>query len=104
MSAASSARRTTSWRTASGAERLAARGILWAPDFVVNAGGVIFLSMMSERRATAEATQERVERIGDTVARDLRAADERGITTLRGRRGAGARAPAGTSERIETLR
>ncbi|ANF31437.1 glutamate dehydrogenase [Leifsonia xyli] len=66
----------------SGAERLAARGILWAPDFVVNAGGVIFLDMMSEPGVTAEATQERVERIGDTVAEIFRAADEHGVTTL----------------------
>ncbi|MDR6971413.1 Glu/Leu/Phe/Val dehydrogenase dimerization domain-containing protein [Leifsonia shinshuensis] len=66
----------------SGAERLAARGILWTPDFVVNAGGVIFLDMMGEAGVTAEATQERVERIGDTIAEIFRAADERGITTL----------------------
>lgn len=66
----------------SGAERLAARGILWAPDFVVNAGGVIFLSMAGEPGVTAEATQERVERIGDTVAEIFQAADQRGVTTL----------------------
>jgi leucine dehydrogenase len=65
----------------SGAERLAARGILWAQDFVVNAGGVIFLDMMGEG-VTAEATEERVERIGDTVAGIFRTADEHGITTL----------------------
>ncbi|SDH55718.1 leucine dehydrogenase [Leifsonia sp. 98AMF] len=66
----------------SGAERLAARGILWAPDFVVNAGGVIFLSMAGEPGVTAEATQERVERIGDTVAEIFQGADQRGVTTL----------------------
>jgi leucine dehydrogenase len=65
-----------------GAARLAARGILWAPDFVVNAGGVIFLSMMNEEHPSAEATRERVERIGDTVTEIFEAADERGITTL----------------------
>jgi len=66
----------------SGAERLAARGILWAPDFVVNAGGVIFLSMAGEPGVTAEATQERVERIGHTVTEIFHAAAERGVTTL----------------------
>ncbi|MBO1740414.1 Glu/Leu/Phe/Val dehydrogenase family protein [Leifsonia sp. TF02-11] len=66
----------------SGAERLAARGILWAPDFVVNAGGVIFLSMMNEESPSAEATRARVEAIGDTVARVFDVAAERGITTL----------------------
>lgn len=66
----------------SGAERLTARGILWAPDFVVNAGGVIFLSMMNEEHPSAEATRERVERIGDTVAEIFAVAEARGITTL----------------------
>jgi leucine dehydrogenase len=66
----------------SGAERLAARGILWAPDFVVNAGGVIFLAMMNEEHPSAEATRERVEAIGDIVARVFDVAAERGITTL----------------------
>lgn len=66
----------------SGAERLAARGILWAPDFVANAGGVIFLSMMNGENPSAAETQERVERIGETIARVFEVADERGITTL----------------------
>ena len=66
----------------SGAERLASRGILWAPDFVANAGGVIFLSMMNGDATTAAATQERVERIGDTVGQIFDVAAERGITTL----------------------
>ncbi|MFF1634409.1 Glu/Leu/Phe/Val dehydrogenase dimerization domain-containing protein [Leifsonia sp. NPDC058248] len=66
----------------SGAARLAARGILWAPDFVVNAGGVIFLSMMSEDEPSAGATQQRVEQIGDTITEIFAVADQRGITTL----------------------
>jgi leucine dehydrogenase len=66
----------------SGAERLAARGILWAPDFVVNAGGVIFLSMMSEKHPSAAATAERVEQIGDIVTNIFEVAEQRGITTL----------------------
>ncbi|MFJ3393421.1 Glu/Leu/Phe/Val dehydrogenase family protein [Leifsonia aquatica] len=66
----------------SGAARLAARGILWAPDFVVNAGGVIFLAMMNEEQPSAEATAERVDRIGDIVAEVFAVAEQRGITTL----------------------
>ncbi|MDQ1583016.1 MAG: leucine dehydrogenase [Microbacteriaceae bacterium] len=66
----------------SGAARLAARGILWAPDFVVNAGGVIFLAMMNEENPSAAATRQRVEEIGDTTAQIFREAKERGVTTL----------------------
>lgn len=64
------------------AELLRERGIAWAPDFVVNAGGVIFLDTLTRPGASAEATRERVERIGDTVAQIFENADERGITTL----------------------
>jgi len=65
-----------------GAEALAARGILWAPDFVVNAGGVIYLSMASEPDADPAAIDARVEAIGDTIAAIFRAAEHNGTTTL----------------------
>ncbi|HEY4153364.1 MAG TPA: Glu/Leu/Phe/Val dehydrogenase dimerization domain-containing protein [Pseudolysinimonas sp.] len=65
-----------------GAEALAARGILWAPDFVVNAGGVIYLSMASEPNADAAAIDARVAAIGDTVATIFREAEQNGTTTL----------------------
>jgi leucine dehydrogenase len=65
-----------------GAEALAARGILWAPDFVVNAGGVIYLSMASEPNADAAAIDARVAAIGDTVATIFREAEHNGTTTL----------------------
>ena len=65
-----------------GAVQLAARGILWAPDFVVNAGGVIYLSMASEPNADAAAIDTRVAAIGDTIAGIFREATARGITTL----------------------
>jgi leucine dehydrogenase len=65
-----------------GAEALAARGILWAPDFVVNAGGVIYLSMASEPNADAAAIDARVAAIGDTIATIFREAERNGTTTL----------------------
>jgi leucine dehydrogenase len=65
-----------------GAERMRARGIVWAPDFVVNAGGVIFLDTLSRPGASTEMTQRRVESIGDTVAHIFADARERTITTL----------------------
>ncbi len=65
-----------------GAEALDARGILWAPDFVVNAGGVIYLAMASEPNADLDAVAARVDAIGDTVAQVFTDARRQGITTL----------------------
>jgi len=64
-----------------GAARLAARGILYAPDFVVNAGGVIYLTMAAEG-ASRRAIDERVRGIGDTLRLAYRDAGLRGITPL----------------------
>ena len=54
-----------------GAALLRERGILWAPDFVVNSGGVIFLALASEPDPDPEAIAARVDAIGDTIAGDL---------------------------------
>jgi len=66
----------------SGADRLAARGILYAPDFVVNAGGVIYLDLEAKRLGTRAEIMERVARIGDTLSRIYDEADSAGITPL----------------------
>ncbi|MDR6867378.1 leucine dehydrogenase [Microbacterium resistens] len=66
----------------SGAERLAARGVLYAPDFVVNAGGVIYLDLEAKHLGTREEIMDRVSGIGDTVRRILDDAATRGITPL----------------------
>ena len=63
------------------AERLAARDVLYAPDYVVNAGGVIHLvsyEMLDE--ADAEV-QERLRAIGDTLGEVFRRAEADGIST-----------------------
>ena len=50
------------------ADLLAARGILWAPDFVVNAGGIINISVELEPEGYAPARARiRVRGIGDTL-------------------------------------
>ena len=60
------------------AELLAARGILWAPDFVVNAGGVINLAVELRPEGYDAAVARRQARaIGDTLAQVLDAADTR---------------------------
>jgi leucine dehydrogenase len=65
------------------ADLLAARGILWAPDFVANAGGIINISVELEPggydRARARA---RVAGIGDTVRRVYDDAAGAGLTPL----------------------
>jgi leucine dehydrogenase len=65
------------------AELLARRGVLWAPDFVVNAGGIINIAVELEpdgydlRRAG-----ERVRGIGDTLRRIFDDAHATGATPL----------------------
>ncbi|MER3390714.1 MAG: Glu/Leu/Phe/Val dehydrogenase dimerization domain-containing protein [Microcella sp.] len=64
-----------------GAAQLAERGILYAPDFLVNAGGVIHLALMAEG-ATSVVLDARLRAIGDTLARVLDAAEAEGVTPL----------------------
>lgn len=64
-----------------GAQRLAERGILYAPDFVVNAGGVIHLSMTADG-ATDEQIEERVREIGSTLSHVFESARGAGVTPL----------------------
>ncbi|MEA2304103.1 MAG: leucine dehydrogenase [Solirubrobacteraceae bacterium] len=62
---------------------LVERGVLWVPDFVANAGGIVNIAVELEpggydpRRARA-----RVREIGDTVRAVLDAADADGLTPL----------------------
>lgn len=65
----------------SGATRLQERGVLYAPDFVVNAGGVIYLTLAAEGVAQAEI-DSRIRAIGDTLARVYAEAASSGTTPL----------------------
>jgi len=65
----------------SGAAQLAQRGILYAPDFLVNAGGVIHLALAAEG-ATSVVLDARLRAIGDTLARALDTAQADGVTPL----------------------
>ena len=65
-----------------GADRLAARGILYAPDFVVNAGGVVYLDLEAKRLGTRAEIMDRVAGIGDVVRALFDDAEARGITPL----------------------
>jgi glutamate dehydrogenase/leucine dehydrogenase len=65
--------------TETDAKRLMSRGILYAPDFVVNAGGLINVSDEIHGYRVERATA-RVERIYDNVLRVLHTAHERNMT------------------------
>jgi leucine dehydrogenase len=65
------------------AELLAARGILWVPDFVANAGGIVNIGVELEADGYSEARAEpAVRAIGETVRRLLDDAEARGTTPL----------------------
>ena len=62
---------------------LAARGVLWAPDFVVNAGGIINISVELEPEGyDAHRAGRLVRGIGDTLRRIFDDAADREVTPL----------------------
>ena len=63
------------------AERLVEREILWAPDYVINAGGIIHLASLEMLGEDEAKRDERVQGIGDTLAEVFRLADAEGIST-----------------------
>jgi leucine dehydrogenase len=64
------------------AELLAARGIVWAPDFIVNAGGVTYAVAVSlDGVSPADATAQ-VHAIGDRLDTVLTQARESGVSPL----------------------
>lgn len=61
---------------------LVERGILWAPDFIVNAGGVVYgVAVSLDGRSGLEALAE-VEAIGDRLSSVFDRAGERGVPPL----------------------
>lgn len=66
-----------------GGERLAARGILWAPDFVANAGGALYAILREAERCDADTVDARIQGIGDTVAALFERAERNGITPVK---------------------
>jgi leucine dehydrogenase len=62
------------------ARRLADRGITYAPDFVVNAGGVLHLAGYERLGWTPDEMARRLEGIGQTLLEVLEVAADQGIT------------------------
>jgi leucine dehydrogenase len=65
------------------AERLAERGILYAPDYVVNAGGIIHLAALEMLGEDLARRDERIGGIVGTLSEVYRLADAEGISTER---------------------
>src|SRR5437588_725286 len=72
------------------AERLRERGILYAPDYVVNAGGIVQLIGLEDEGWDEAQLEERLAGIGDTLRMLFTEAEAEGVTPAE----AGARAPA----------
>jgi leucine dehydrogenase len=64
------------------ADRLQKWGILYVPDYIVNAGGAMAFSLMKEGIVEEDALNHRVEAIGDVVAEILEEARQLGATPL----------------------
>jgi len=79
------------------AARLAERGILYAPDYVVNAGGVIHLVGFELLGEDRERVDERLRGIADTLTEVFERADADGLS-------AAAAADAIVAERIDAAR
>lgn len=62
------------------AQRLADRGILYAPDFVINAGGVLQLLGLEESGWDEDELERNLAGIGDTLRQLYRDADAKGVT------------------------
>jgi glutamate dehydrogenase/leucine dehydrogenase len=63
------------------AERLRDRGILYGPDFVVNAGGAIAVTGMEALGWSRDRAETAVRAIAETLSRVFTIADAEGITT-----------------------
>ena len=62
-------------------ERLRDADILFAPDFVINAGGVIHLAGFETLRWDDATMAKRLEAIGDTLLQVFETADREGISS-----------------------
>jgi len=62
-------------------DRLRERGIVYAPDFVINSGGVLHGGGLEELRWSRETLDAKLAGIGDAVYEILTRADRDGVST-----------------------
>jgi leucine dehydrogenase len=85
--------------TPADADRLRERGIVYAPDFVINAGGVLHGGGLEEQHWTRHILDAKLEGIGDALYEIFQRAELEGISTdTAARRIAGARIDAKAAE------
>jgi len=58
------------------------RGIAWVPDFVANAGGLLYAVTVGRDERPPDEAIARVQELGDTARQILERAETQGITTL----------------------
>ncbi len=63
------------------AERLRSRGILYAPDFVINAGGAVGITGQESLGWSSDLARREVLRVGETLERVFALAETQAITT-----------------------
>jgi len=68
------------------ADALAEHGIVWIPDYVASAGGIVYALSRESEHYGHEAAQKRVEGIGATVSHILDLARSNGVTPQRAAR------------------
>ena len=68
---------------AAAGDALAKRDILYLPDFIINAGGVINCGMEITEGYDVDKVNERVDKIYDTTLKILALAKEKGVSTYR---------------------
>ncbi len=72
--------------TPADADRLREAGILYAPDYVINAGGAIFLPQREGLGRPIAEIEAQCDAIGDTLRECFRVADHEGLSTDRAAR------------------
>ncbi|MET7690539.1 Glu/Leu/Phe/Val dehydrogenase dimerization domain-containing protein [Streptomyces sp. NPDC005483] len=68
--------------TDSVAGSLRERNIIWTPDFIANAGGILYASGIELQHLTPEQADHRLDEIAETTTRALERSDRDGVTTL----------------------
>jgi valine dehydrogenase (NAD+) len=68
------------------ADALAKRDIVWVPDYVASAGGIVYALSRESEAYSHDAARKRVEGIGETVSHVLEVARSNGVTPLRAAR------------------
>lgn len=67
--------------TAADADRLRERGIVYAPDFVINAGGAIYLPCREGMGLSLEAIEKQIAAIGETLLAIVRRSQDEKVST-----------------------